>query len=61
MGLHQCHYGTSCRLMRRPEVLALINVSKSTLHAWIGVRLAGHEAVSQALADHAAGHGRVTV
>ena len=35
MDAHTCHYGNRCRLMRLPEVLALVGVAKSTLHAWI--------------------------
>lgn len=32
---HQCRLGTSCKLLRRSEVLDLIGISKSTLHAWV--------------------------
>ena len=39
MDPHRCGLGAGCRLMRRAEVLALIGISKSTLHAWITVGL----------------------
>ena len=39
MDPHRCRLGADCHLMRMPEVLALVNVAKSTLHAWIAVGL----------------------
>ena len=39
MDPHTCHYGSRCRLMRLPEVLALVGVAKSTLHSWINAGL----------------------
>ena len=36
---HQCRLGITCRLMRRPEVLALISIARSTLNEWVRLGL----------------------
>ena len=35
MILHECEYGSRCRILRVPEVLALVGVGRSTLLGWV--------------------------